>query len=312
MHHSSYRNQITTGVLTLPVTTGIATLIWLMPDGSDLHRWLGLLLTGSLAFLLSELNNRNALIRTRSQMVGTTFMALLAPFTDMHDLSEAMIPTACLILSYFQLFSTYQRPRPEGQVFTSFLLLGIACWFYPLLLCFVPVVYTGLLIPLRALTWRTCFAGIFGLLLPFWGYAGYAIGTDRAEMALQPFTRGVALDFMNFSTVPTGVLAGFLLMTLLAVCSMLHFSYTAYGDKIRTRMFYYVIISIEIFLFGIFLLQPAGYRMSLSLLAANSAPLIAHHFTLGKGRLLDGWFLVCLLALAVLTLFNTLDLWTLL
>ena len=312
MRNNSFRTRFTTGAFTLPLVAGLVTVLWVLPGISDLNLWLGWAAVGLTTFMLAELNNRNALIRVRSRMVGATFLGLYLACPALHSWSTAMIPMLCLPLSYFQLFATYQKPHPEGNVFLGYLFLGIASWFYPPLLLCAAVLYFCLLIPLRALTWRTGFAGIFGLLLPYWFHLGWAIWSEQLDTAFLPFVEAFRFEATDFSVMPTSVFSWCCLTICLVLCSILHFSHTAYNDKIRTRMFYYVIISVEIFVVSALLLQPQAYQMLSNLLIVNGALLIAHYFTLGKGRVLDYWFIVVLSLWIILTIFNTLDLWTLL
>ena len=312
MRNNSFRTRFTTGAFTLPLVAGLVTLLWMLPGFGDLYLWLGWAAVGLTTYMLVELSNRNALIRVRSRMVGATFLGLHLACPALHSWSSAMIPMLCLPLSYFQLFATYQRPHPEGNVFLGYLFLGIASWFYPPLLLCAILLYFSLLIPLRSLTWRTWFAGLFGLILPYWFHLGWAIWSEQLDTAFLPFVESFHFSATDFSAMPTGVFVWFCLTAGLVLCSIAHFSHTAYNDKIRTRMYYYVIISVEVFVLGALFLQPQAYEMLSNLLIVNGSLLIAHYFTLGKGRILDYWFIAVLFLWITLTIFNTFDLWTLL
>ena len=312
MRDNSFRIRIATGAFTLPVMAGIAVLLWLIPDIGNINLWMGLAVVGLTTFLLAELNNRNALLRIRSRLMGATLLALYAACPELHDWSFSMVPMVCLVFGYFQLFSAYQKPHAEGEVFRAFMFLGIASWFYPLLLLIAPVLYFCLLIQLRILTWRTWFAGLMGLMVPYWFYAGWAIWNNVIDTAFLPFVEAFHLTAPNYHSVPMGVLAVLIYTSILAVLSVLHFTRTAYNDKIRTRMFYYLMICMEVLILLACLFQPQHYNVLLQLLIANSAPLIAHYFALARGKVMNYLFNMCLLTLGIITIFNYLDLWTLL
>lgn len=312
MRDNSLRIRIATGAFTLPVMAGVTALLWIIPGFGDLGLWIGLVVLGLATFLLAELSNRNSLIRIRSRLVGATFLALYTACPSLHTWTFSMVPMVCLILSYFQLFSVYQRPHPEGEVFRGFLFLGIASWFYPLLILIAPVLYFCLMVQLRALTWRTWFAGLFGLLLPYWCYAGWAIYNNVLNTAFIPFVKAFNFDAPDYSAIPPEALSVFGFTAFISLLSIFHFSRTSYNDKIRTRMYYYVMISMEILILTACALQPQHYNILLRLLIANSAILVAHYFALAKGRIMNYFFNICLLTLGVLTIFNYFDLWTLL
>ena len=312
MRDNSFRIRIATGAFTLPVMAGVAVLLWLIPGIGDIALWIGLAVVGLTTFLLAELNNRNALLRIRSRLMGATFLALYAACPELHDGSFSMAPMFCLVLGYFQLFSAYQKPHAEGEVFRAFMFLGIASWFYPLLLLIAPVLYFCLLIQLRILTWRTWFAGLMGLMVPYWFYAGWAIWNDVIDTAFLPFVKAFHLTAPDYHSVPMDVLALLIYTSILALLSVFHFTRTAYNDKIRTRMFFYVMICMEALILLACLFQPQHYHVLLQLLIANSAPLIAHYFALARGKVMNYLFNISLLTLGTITIFNYFDLWTLL
>lgn len=312
MRDNSYRIRIATGAFTLPVMAGIAILLWFIPGLGNIDLWTGLAVVGLTTFLLAELNNRNALLRIRSRLMGATYLALYVACPELHSWSFSMVPMVCLILAYFQLFAAYQKPHAEGEVFRAFMFLGIASWFYPLLLLVAPVLYFCLLIQLRILTWRTWFAGLMGLIVPYWFYAGWAIWNDVIDTAFLPFADAFRLTAPDYHSVPTGVLALLIYTSILTVLSIFHFTRTAYNDKIRTRMFFYVVICMEVLILIACLFQPQHYSVLLQLLIANSAPLIAHYFALARGKVMNYLFNFSLLTLGTITIFNYFDLWTLL
>ena len=312
MRNNSFRIRYATGPFSLPIMAGITGLLWMLPDFSNLNLWAGLCVTGIVTYFLMELNNRNALIRIRSRMVSCTFLTFILSIPAFHSWSTDMIPMLCLTLSYLPLFATYQNPHPERLVFQSFLCLGCASWFYPPLLICALILYICLLIPLRALTWRGWFAGLFGIVVPYWFYTGWAIWNECLDTAFLPIIATFQFSSPDYSAVPTGMLVSNGFFTILALLAMLHYYRTAYNDKIRTRMFYYVIICVECFILAALYLQPQNYHILSYLLTVNSAPLIAHYFALSKNRIMNYWFILCFAILGAITFINYFDLWTLL
>lgn len=177
------RKSIVTGEFTLPVMALLTLPLWALPDWANWSLWAGLVLTGFTAYLIMELNNRNTLLRIRSRMMSTTFLFLMLICPQLHGLHSGMLSMLLWVLSYHTLFASYQHRRPEGYVFHTFLCVGLGSLLFPPLLLFALGFYFCLLIPLRGLTWRTFMAGIFGLALPYWASAAYAIWHNRLDSA---------------------------------------------------------------------------------------------------------------------------------
>ena len=90
--------------------------------------------------------------------------------------------------------------------------------------------------------------------------------------------------------------------------ALIHFFHTAYNDKIRTRMLFYVVVAQQaVFTAGLFLL-PEHLYYHLPLFLFNSSLLIAHYYALAKGRFFDSWFNLSLAAWIALGLYNYLNL----
>lgn len=305
----TFRDKVVTGMFTLPATAALATLVWVLPDAGDATLWGGLAVTGLVSYLLVELNNRNALLRIRSRMVSSVYLALMSVCVFLHPLSVSMLPAVCLAASYFPLFAAYQQPRAAGEVFHVFLLLsaGSLCW--PPLLLLSVACYAGLAFPLRALTGRTFMAGLFGLVTPYWLATGLLMWQGDLPQAWENFLSAFRFTRPDY-TLLTGPQAASLILTgVLALMSVAHFLRTAFGDKIRVRMYFYAIILQEVLLLAGTALLPSRFDLLFPLLVTNTAPLAAHYFALARGRWMNIWFIVWLLLLAGLFLFNTLCAW---
>ena len=297
-------NRITTGTFTLPVTAVAVFVLWLPGGPSDSGLWAGLAATGLTAYLLMELNNRNSLLRVRSRMVSVTYLALTAACPALHGWSTAMIPALCLAAAYFPLFGAYQQPRPAGYVFHAFAFISAGSLCYAPLLLLLPFFYLCLATQLRGLTWRSFWAGIAGAALPYWFVLTLAVwqGTFPANF----ITTAEAFRFAppRYELIELWQAAAAAFTGALALLGIIHFLRRAYNDNIRTRMLLYAITVIEIALLAATVLQPQHFEVLFRLLLVNSAPLIAHYFTLARGRRMNLWFCICLALLGALLILN--------
>lgn len=326
MHNHSLRNRIAASTLTLPVTSLITVATWLLPflneadAGQGNSLWAGLAFAAIITYLLAEWNNRNALLRVRSRMVSSTYLMLLAVCPVLHPLSYSMLPELCLILSYFALFTTYGNPHARGGTFHAFFFISLGSLCYAPLLLLAPAFLLAMAIQLRSLTGRTFGTAVLGLILPYWLMTGYALWDAQPEslgnrLAKLWSWQDPAWDFIQtgdasvFQALPFWFIGTSGTVAFLSIIAIVHYLRTAYNDKIRTRMLFYILITNEVLILAACCLLPTHHQTLLRLLLLNSSPIIAHHLTLSRGRSAEIWFWLCLTLLMVLAITNHLDLW---
>jgi len=288
----------------LPVAATVTFLTWLLPYGDGASKWIGLLVTCLATYALVELNNRFALLRIRSRMVSTSFLILMAVCPALHSEWLSLATALLLALCYFMLFASYQNIRSQGYIFHAFLFAGVASMLYPPTLVLTVLFYFSMIFQLRNFNGRTMMAGLLGLSVPYWFYTAYAIWESRLDTAFLYLEQWFTFQLPDYTQLSSSrwVTAGAL--AVLSLFAFVHFFHTAYNDKIRTRMFFYVISTQEIALAAGLALLPQYYNEQLALLALNSSPLLAHYYALAKGRFADIWFCLSVLMLVCVGVFN--------
>ncbi len=304
------RARICTGMYTLPFMAGLTAVVWMAPDVADWRRWAGLVTTGWITYLLIELNNRNALLRVRSRMVSSSFLAMMAAFPALQAWTPAHLAPLCLAASLIPLFRAYQKPAAAPDVFRAFCLTGLGSLLYPPLVCLLPCYFLVLQIHLRALSGRTFAAGLLGAALPYWLLAVVALWRgDLTEWAEQ-WAAAFRFPLPDFRTVTPVQLGQCAFLTLLTLLSAAHFVRTAYNDKIRTRMFFYILLVIDTVLLAGLCARPQDFSVTGGLLAVGASPLIGRYFTLARGRWMNAWFYIWTVLLAALAVISRLYGWT--
>ena len=309
MYTHTFRNTVVTGTFTLPVMMAVTLVLWLAPDAGSWQQWLGMGLTGLTAYLIMELNNRNSLLRVRSRLMSTTYLALMAACPALHAWNEGMLPVLCYVASYFLLFDSYQQLRPEGRIFHAFLFAGIGSIVFPPMLLLAVCYLVSMLFQLRSFTFRTLMAAVMGIVVPYWFVAAWAIWQNHLDTAFSYITEWFSPTLPDYSllTLPQLVTGAFIIV--LSVTALIHFFHTAYNDKIRTRMLFYVLATQEIMLLCGMVLLPSHYEELLRLILVNSSAFLAHYYALARGRFFDLWFYVSIALVVALAVFNHLCLY---
>lgn len=303
--------NVASSEFTLPLCVILAAAMWWLPQqmlsASELIGFVLCLLT---TYVVMETNAQQHIIRIRTRMMSCVWLVMAASLAFMHTLGEPIVAASFLCVSYFLLFRCYQRNRPQATVFHAFLMLGMGSFCAPVMLAMAIPFLLYLAVFLRSLTRRAFWAGILGLIVPYWCYVVWCFATgdlqsfiDRlTEMAQYEIPSLEAITSMPFVwQVSAGVVA------LLSLVSIVHYLRTNYDDKIRVRMILYIYVSQTILLIAFLLLQPAHYQTTMALLVASASPLIAHYFSLTGSWFSTFFFFLSLVLIAGVA---TLNLWS--
>lgn len=299
------QNKIAESRFALPVTTVYVLAIWLAGGLISRQLYAQLALFGVSAYLMVELNNSNSLIRIYSRMVSCAFLALTTMCAFMFKDLGTWIVQLCMIAAYTTLFRCYQDKRAQGMVFYAFFFLGIASVFFIQILFFIPFLWVVMAANLMAFSSRALWASILGITAPYWFLSGFYVFTgDIGQLArhisgITQFGPLSVPDFANGHTVVT-----FAFITALAATGVIHFLRNSYKDKIRTRMIYEMLITMNAVTFVFIILQPQHIEPLMSIMTVNTSILTAHYLALTHTRLTNISFCLILLATVLLTIYN--------
>lgn len=300
------QNRIAESRFALPITAVYALAVWLMMCAMDCREYAELAVFALSAYLMAELNNRNALIRVYSRMVSCTFLVLgmmAAPAIGRLDVLAVQL---CFIASYLLLFASYQDKRAQGKMFYAFASIGIAGAICPPSLLFVPVIWVLTATNLMAMSWCNFWASVIGLTAPYWFIAGYCAMTGDMTIPLRladSFTQAISLAQYKLSP---DIIVSFAVTLLVAAIGAIHFMRNSYKDKIRTRMLYELLIATASFTAIFYAALPQYAEQMTGILIVNASVLAAHFFALTSTRITNIAFILLALLAVAATAFNTL------
>lgn len=302
--------NVASSEFTLPLCVILAAAMWWLPQQMfSVRCLLGLILCLLTTFVVMETNAQQHIIRIRTRMMSCVWLVLAASLSFMHPLGEPIVAAAFLCVSYLLLFRSYQRHRPQAIVFHAFLMLGIGSFCAPVMLAMAIPYFLYLAIFLRSLTRRAFWAGILGIVVPYWCYAVWCFATGNLQSFLTRLTEMAQYEIPNLEAItsmPFVWQVSAAVIILLSIVSIIHYLRTNYDDKIRVRMILYIYLSQTILLIAFLLLQPAHYQTTMALLVASASPLIAHYFSLTGSWFSTFFFFISLVLIAGVA---TLNLW---
>ena len=292
----------------MPLCAVLATILWWWPQQSfDIRYISGWALCLFTTYVCMETNSVQGIVRVRTRLMACVWIVLAACMAFLHPIEAPAVSAACMALSYYLLFRCYQLYDSTAWIFHSFLFLGIGSLFAAVFLPIGFLYYVYLIVFLRSLTWRGFWAGIVGLLTPYWCWGIWCVLMDKTDTMLEFLTSHFIWNPVSWQGVLDLPLAWQIsagMMVLLSLVGLFHYFHTRYNDKIRVRMFLYIYSTQTILLFIYLFLQPSEFQNTMALLIVSACQLIAHYFALTKSWISNAFFILSLLFCGVMAYFN--------
>lgn len=299
------QNRVAESRLALPAIAIYAIVMWITSGLFTKGLWLQFSLFVISTYLIVEMNNKYALIRTYSRMVSCSFLVMTIAAAELFFSVSGNIVQLCFIAFYTILFNCYQNKKSSGWTFYAFSCLGLASLIFVQILYFIPVLWLIMLFNIQSLSIRTFWASIFGIIVPYWIMGCYyLINGDLKNIATHFIELSQFGTFAQFTSLTVNKIATFTYVLVLAITGSIHFIRKNYNDKIRIRMIFNTFIIMDILSAIFIILQPQHYDILIRLMIVNTCPLIGHFITLTKTRITNIGFYIILVSSILLTIFN--------
>lgn len=291
-----------TGRFTLPVVILICLLLW----GSTFQEWNELISLGVtiiIGYVFIETNTTFNLIRTRTSMPVCLYWLIATALFFLHPFEWTNLVPLVFILATYQLFHSYESVSSSPFIFHSFLFIGLGSIAFPQLLYMVPMLW-GSMIPFRAISIKSFFASIIGLMTPYWFIFGYAFYFNEMHILLTPLREAAHLYPIDYSHLTLPEIASWGFITLLLIVSGFHYWQISYMDKTRTRIYHSYLAIAGFWATLLSILQPVHWCEWLSIQLICTAFLCGHLFSLTRNRFSGIFFIVTFVLYILLMSFN--------
>jgi len=299
------QNRIAESRMALPITAALALAVWLFCGLDCEYKDVRLGVLAISTYLMVEMNNRNALIRTYSRMVSCSFIVLMTMAANLFYSISFWVVQLCVIVALSILLRCYQDKRAQGKVFYAFFFIGVASAFFMQILFFVPFIWILMGTNLLTLSFRSVLASLLGLIAPYWFLAGhYWFMGDISPLLAHVMTITEFAPLLRYDGLNLHVALTFAFVAVITLTGIIHFIRNSYMDKIRTRMIYemFIVLSFLVFLFAV--LQPQHAIMLLPVMAVCASVLVAHYIALTHTRLTNVSFVLIAIMAVALTFYN--------
>lgn len=258
---------------------------------------------GVIGYFLIEFNNTFAIIRLRATIQTSIYFIVIAACPQLYPLHAGSIAVLFMTTSIYFLFQSYQVMRSSNLIFYSWLCLGIASILFPHFLYLIPLYIIGSY-NFQSLNFKSFFAGIIGLLLPLWFLFAYAYYFCQTKTLYSLFEELCSFEPISIYALTYWQIATLAFLFIFFVIAMVHSLATGWQDKIRTRSYLNFFSLLEFFLFILILLQPHHFIVVVPLLLVGFSFLTGHFLALTKNRISNIYFIVSLVGLITLFLYN--------
>lgn len=297
-----FQYQIATGRITLPVAILLSLVFWgISYQGlENLYSWF---ICACVTYLIIELNTTFALIRTRTPLPSSFFLICFSVCPFLHTFNAETFLPLLFIGMLFSLFKSFESPYASTTIYHAFCCVGIIGIIIPQTLYLTPILYL-LMIQLRSLTLRTFFAGLLGLLTPYWLGSCYVLYKGNWLETAQEFRLRLIPAIPDYNLLgwnqylSLGIL---LVITLLCTAQSLTQSYQ---DKVQTRILLRTLMILEIIIIAFIAAFPSSFNGLFPMLLVCTSIFFGHFFALVFNRFTQISLGVILTLLGIMTLFN--------
>lgn len=256
---------------------------------STLGAWAFVMLN---CILLSLINNKFTIVKERSYLASYILVVLALAYPALHVVQPIYFASIFIILSFFCIFSLFEKKDIVIGIFEAVSLISFAAYFYfpSLLLCLLPVITIGL--TSNKLRWREFFAIIWGILTPWLFIATAYFLFDEFGSFVDILSSQFILDFeFPFTGINSMIyLALLALLTLIALISLMR-QYNMM--KISSRK-YYVILLIFMLLVICIKFEPLVHAELITLLSIPLSFLFTDHLFFSKRKFWNELFFIVL------------------
>jgi hypothetical protein len=230
-----------------------------------------------LAFLIQQINSRFSLIEARTNLPIMVYIIIIGGFTDMHTLHPVFFSAIFMLLGINSMFSIFNNPNPNADIFNAGFFLAIGALFYYNLIVILPAFLIAVSILRRERKWREFFILIIGFVMPVLFALSYAFITDQINETLQYFVKSVFTPINHFKT--NYLLQGFLaLLIFLTIIGSIKIIQQYDSRKVSTRKYFLTLFFVFIFSMVSFVFIPATSQEMLVISALPVTFLISNLF----------------------------------
>jgi hypothetical protein len=193
----------------------------------------GFLLTVGIAYLLFRLQETYTFIQQRTFLPFLFFIVLIGGSYSLHNLTNGLFGAIFLLLSLWQIFSTFHKNEPIEAAFNAGLFLSIGYFFVFDFLFLIPFIFICLYI-VNNLSPRLFLAMLFGLLTPAILIFGFSFWMGNLDIQLNYFVNNIQFN-LDYGSTNHLVLIFSFIFTIISLIAISGCFQNRYSSSITER-----------------------------------------------------------------------------
>ncbi|MDD4991202.1 MAG: hypothetical protein PHR83_03110 [Paludibacter sp.] len=241
-------------------------------------------------FLLSQVNNRFTIIRSRTFLPTIIFLILMSSLSETHLSNGSNLALTIVLLSLFYFFRMARDRNASEQAFMGSFLISLGSIIINPLIFIIPVCWIGFMM-FQSFSLRTFLASIFGAVAPWIIFtAGEAILLGKIDIG-NIFILNPVLEF-NPAIIPLqGAIYFGTLLAIFIVCTIGMFSLSN-SDAIHTRNKLNFMLLLIISLIILTVIFRSQFSSFLPIIVLIFSLLVSHPLTLKQNNFYGIIFLI--------------------
>lgn len=242
------------------------------------------------AFLITQLNNKFTIIRSRTFLPILIFVLLMCTWSDTHLANESDITVTLFLFSLFYLLDMYRNPVSVEQAFMGCVLIGISSIIINFMIVLLPIIWIGFAM-FQSLSLRTFLASIFGILTPwiFYVSGAYFFNPELNFVNLFNFSYTTEFD-LNLVSLRNLIYIGSLVTVFLICLFGLYSNSRADATHTRVKLNYLLLLIISISILSLVFIHQ--FVVFLPIIGLLYSMLVSHAFTLKQNDFYSIVFIV--------------------
>jgi hypothetical protein len=239
---------------------------------------LSLVLVLLTAFLIQQISSRFALIKARTKLAIAVYIIIVGGITSMHTLHPVYFAAVFTLIGIHSLFSIFNNPNPQLDIFNAGLFLAVGTLFYFNLIVILPAFLFSISSLRRERNLSEYIILVIGFIIPILFALTFVFFTDQLSDAILVIRNNIMTPVNHFKTnLPLQIFLGVLaFLTIIASVKMMQ-QYDS--KKVSIRKYYLVLFIIFIFSTFSFVFLPATSQEMLVIVVIPVTFLITNLFT---------------------------------
>jgi len=238
--------------------------------------WACLLIQIGIALFLLQLNHIFNIIQERTFLPAVFYLLFTGINPVFYNDWKGSIAALCLVLCYYFLFNSYQKPNSQINAMNISILLVLGSLLWSPLLIFFPVFWIGFY-RFQCFNMRVFFANLIGLVIVYLFIFTWSIfqGDKTIFFSFLPNFGWLFTDYKLNFTVLEWIAYGFILLIFIIIGIYLFFIYISEKVWTFSALSYLYLSSFIIFLF---LFVRSEYKSTLGLICFVPVSILTGHF----------------------------------